>query len=436
MDSHYTIPTVDGNPGHPGINYDETQYGYDLNGRPEWTEIPDGTITWNVLDARGLTISTWVGTDNVPFTTMTVSTGIDVNDFRHWLSDNPSDRYRPRRTDMVRVASYLYNADGNAPRRRNMAMTNPLLIKYGYDWRERQVWSMTMANAGTDQTYTFNNYDNLDRIVEIRHLNTTDANDLTTLYNSTIRPPATFSSATRKPIMTALAAFTARSLTLLLAVLVMAPLLPTPGTMPPVTSSSSRKPIRQNFTKTVYDGLGLPTVQYFGYDSTGENTSNLYDPTTGSVTLDLSDDTILTQTVYIYDEAGHVTFVTTRQRNTGVDESVYGALTTGISSATCVTYCYDAAGHVIKQQADDSLNFIKTVYDGFGRLKVQYDGSDADGENPDDLYDAQGKATLDLSDDTILTQSEYVYDTAGNITFSITRQRNAGVGAYGSVDRF
>ena len=40
-------------PGTVTANYNETQYGYDPNGRQVWTETPDGTITRYVLDARG-----------------------------------------------------------------------------------------------------------------------------------------------------------------------------------------------------------------------------------------------------------------------------------------------------------------------------------------------------------------------------------------------
>jgi YD repeat-containing protein len=49
------------------------------------------------------------------------------------------------------------------------------------------------------------------------------------------------------------------------------------------------------FQKYSYDGLGRLTVQYTGYD-TSESTAELYNPTTGQVTLDLSDDTILGRT--------------------------------------------------------------------------------------------------------------------------------------------
>ena len=70
----------------------------------------------------------------------------------------------------------------------------------------------------------------------------------------------------------------------------------------------------QTFTKFEYDGLGRVKVQYVGYDVDGESTSNLYD-IDGNVTLNLTDDIILAQTEYAYDDSGLLLFVTTRQRS-------------------------------------------------------------------------------------------------------------------------
>ena len=62
MRVYHTIPTS--GEGSQGTNYDETQYGYDSMKRRNRTVSPGGTITFDVLDARGQVIETWVGTND------------------------------------------------------------------------------------------------------------------------------------------------------------------------------------------------------------------------------------------------------------------------------------------------------------------------------------------------------------------------------------
>ncbi|HLA83247.1 MAG TPA: hypothetical protein VJL29_00515, partial [Thermoguttaceae bacterium] len=95
---YHFIPQTDGDQGTLGTNYTETQYGYNALGLPEWTKTPDGTITWNVLDARGLTLSTWIGT----------------NDYNASDSDPSGGTVgQSGGNNMVKVVEYDYDKDGN-----------------------------------------------------------------------------------------------------------------------------------------------------------------------------------------------------------------------------------------------------------------------------------------------------------------------------------
>lgn len=76
---------------------------------------------------------------------------------------------------------------------------------------------------------------------------------------------------------------------------------------------------------------------------------------------------------------------------------------------------YDAAGSVIKSLPSGSALFTKISYDSLGRTVAQYFGYDLD----ETSYAAAGTVT----DDTILEQSESVYDDASNVIETITRQR-------------
>ena len=120
--------------------YDQTSYGYDFLGRLEWTETPNGTIIWNVLDYRGLVTSTWVGTNDSGATPTDPSNG----------HTSPND--------MVNVADYAYNADGygtSVTQHVDSNLADNRTTTYSYDWRDR-LTSETDANNDTT-SYTYDN---------------------------------------------------------------------------------------------------------------------------------------------------------------------------------------------------------------------------------------------------------------------------------------
>ena len=88
---------------------------------------------------------------------------------------------------------------------------------------------------------------------------------------------------------------------------------------------------------------------------------------------------------------------------------------------------YDAARHLIKFQPAGAQLFTKKVYDGVGRLTIQYTGYNL----ADSSYGNAGSVVTD----TILEQAETSFDNASNTIQLTTRQRyhNAsGVGALGT----
>ena len=171
------IPTAtsdadsDGFIGTSGVNYDKTTYAYENfgstdKGRQNKTVTPSGTITRYVFDARGNVLQTWIGTHDDGAT--------DTDPSHHSVGQN---------NDMVLVARYSYDADGeeisaieypggSAPDR---------TTQYGYDWRDRLLW--TMVDDGTQQTYTYKTYDNLGRVIETQQYKDVDEDGVDTVAN-------------------------------------------------------------------------------------------------------------------------------------------------------------------------------------------------------------------------------------------------------------
>ena len=75
-------------------HYNETDYGYDPDGRLEWTKSPDGTITWNVLDARGDVLE------------------LDGHRRLRATDADPTGHHDPD-NNMVVISSSTYDADGD-----------------------------------------------------------------------------------------------------------------------------------------------------------------------------------------------------------------------------------------------------------------------------------------------------------------------------------
>ena len=142
------------------------------------------------------------------------------------------------------------------------------------------------------------------------------------------------------------------------------------------------------YTKTTYDNLDRATKQERYLEITG------------------SADRLLARSETFHDDRSRV--YQTRQYAVDVSDGTVG-------NALVSNTWYDAAGNTIKQQSAGSQAFTKTVYDSLGRAVKQYVGHDTD-------ETAYADASS-VSDDTIVEQVETVYDDAGNVLQTTTRQR-------------
>ena len=147
---YYVIPA--NGIGDAATSYDETDYGYNAVGTEEWTKTPAGTITWNVLNAQGQTMSTWAGTNDTD-ATATDPTGGAAG--------------QSAGNNMVEVSSNLFDPDGDVTSTTEYPDSNPAdnrTTAYGYDWQDRLVSTMTFD--GVYYTYTYKTYDNLGEVLQ------------------------------------------------------------------------------------------------------------------------------------------------------------------------------------------------------------------------------------------------------------------------------
>ena len=105
---------------------------------------------------------------------------------------------------------------------------------------------------------------------------------------------------------------------------------------------------------------------------------------------------------------------------------VYQTTTYDVSSGSVVTagdlvdnYWYDAAGNQIESLPGGTEEFTKSAYDSLGQLTNIYTGYD--GNNATCLSYAETSSVT--SDDTILEQTDYSYDEAGDVALTTTHQR-------------
>lgn len=171
--AYHTIPSsdreVDQNPvqGFKDEYYLESGYGYDAQDRRNKTVSPGGTIMREVLDARGLVMERWVGTNDVGAT-----------------DTNPAGSGPANGNNMVKVLANTYN-DGQvdnpgsliAERRPfNDTSADDQVITYDYDFRGRRV--LTTTSDGIHVLIQAKAYDNQDNPVSSTsyHTAVADAN--------------------------------------------------------------------------------------------------------------------------------------------------------------------------------------------------------------------------------------------------------------------
>jgi RHS repeat-associated protein len=154
---------------------------------------------------------------------------------------------------------------------------------------------------------------------------------------------------------------------------------------------------RVTYTRTYYDNLNRPVKveRYYDADDDASYPSGSID----------AGDLLLARSETSYDNRGRV-----------YQTLIYAVADTGVvGNALVQNTWYDAAGHAIKQQSPGSQAFTKTVYDSLGRVVKTYTGYDTD--------ETVWSDASSVADDTIVEQSETVYDDAGNVLETIQRQR-------------
>jgi RHS repeat-associated protein len=147
--------------GSRGVNYNETDYAYDLRVRAVREVNPGGTITRRVYHARGWVLERWVGTND------------------NGATDGRPDGGGAPGNNMVKVEANQYDSntaggDGNLTQRTEYQDgTTSRVTSYQYDFRDRQ----TVVDGEID-FYQVTTYDNLDRVVQVDRYDTSAAGNL------------------------------------------------------------------------------------------------------------------------------------------------------------------------------------------------------------------------------------------------------------------
>ncbi|MBN1362221.1 MAG: autotransporter-associated beta strand repeat-containing protein, partial [Sedimentisphaerales bacterium] len=321
--AYHDIPTS--GEGASGTNYDQANKGYDALGRSEWIQTPDGTITWNVRDARGLVLSTWIGTD---------ATGATHTD--------PSNGGT---NDMVLVSAniYDYGADGGdgllteSREYFNSGTDDYYATEYYYDWRDRLT-----DTRGPDNVVTHTEYDNIGRTLWTKTYADVDATPDYFTYTGDVitgtNPESNELRAQTQYLYDDLGrVYETHTYEI----------DPDDGSegsyLPSYTwydeLGRTIKTADGNglFQKNEYDNLGRLVTSYTCFDD-GDDTY--------AEAKNTDDDTVIEQIHYYYDNAGQTVATATYERLPN-DTSTTGALSAANSYTTAVVMWHDGAGRTV-----------------------------------------------------------------------------------------
>ena len=159
---YYAIPAS--GMGSAGVNYNQTQYGYDCEFRQNKVQSPGGTITRTTFDLLGRSIGVYVGTNDTDATDSDPTGGTSGQQAGN---------------NMVQVTASVYDngvaGDGNLTGTTEF-MANSSLNRntsYFYDWRDRLT-----TTEGMDGYCQVRSYDNLDRVIMTQLFDTTPSGTL------------------------------------------------------------------------------------------------------------------------------------------------------------------------------------------------------------------------------------------------------------------
>ena len=157
---YHTIPAS--GEGAPGVNYDQTDFGYDSSKRRNRSVSPGGTIRFDVLDTRNQVVSTYIGADDTGATeTDPTGGGADPNNNMVLVTENQYDNGQA-------------GGDGNLTRQTQYVSDSETRVTdFTYDWRSRRT-----TTDGEMDFYEQVTYDNLDRAIETERYDTTSSGNL------------------------------------------------------------------------------------------------------------------------------------------------------------------------------------------------------------------------------------------------------------------
>lgn len=297
---YHTIPAT--GEGSAGINYDQTDYGYDVMKRRNHVETPGGTITDLVYDPRGLLITTYAGTNDDGAT-----------------ESDPTGGGTDPGNNMVLITANEYDngvdgGDGNLTEQTQAVdATVNRVTSMTYDFRNRRI-----TTDGEIDYFEKRHFDNVDRLVMTERYDTSDAGNLIARWSVNFNNRGDVYQTIRYGVD------------------------PTTGVVGNSLVDNTWFDAAGNvikflaagsclFTKNAIDSLGRTTIRYSGYDL---SESSYLDA------LELSDDVILEQTETLYDDANNVIQVTSRLRYHNAPASQTGPLRDPTATPKArVTYC-------------------------------------------------------------------------------------------------
>jgi hypothetical protein len=259
--------------GSPGVNYDETLFGYDVMGRQNRVVSPTGTINRTVFDARGLSVTTWIGT----------------NDSR--ATDDDPTGGGAAGNNMIQITGMEYDADSDGGDGNLTTLTQYVgasstrVTSYQYDFRNRRT-----VTDGEEDFYQELTYDNLDQVIR------TDRRDTNGGGNLVARSETKFDD--RGRVYQTLGYAVNPDTGSVGNSLVDNTWYDAGGNVICSLPSGS-----QAFSKTLYDGVARPAAVYVGYNATGVIAPN-----------SVANDVIFQQSEMQYDAASNAIFTTARER--------------------------------------------------------------------------------------------------------------------------
>ncbi len=410
------------NIGTLNTNFYRTQTVYDKQGRQTKTISAAGTIMRTEFDAMGRTISTWVGTNDVP------TTGF-------WSVTNTAG------TDMVKVAEVEYDnggiGDGNATKMTQYpgGSAPPRVSQTWYDWRDRTVASKSGVQASEDTTtnraISYTQYDNLGEAVssEVYTGDTVTVVDA----NADGVPDRPAASLLRAKTVSTYDDLGRAYLTQTYSV------DPTSGAVSASALTSQVWFDLRGLTLKSASPGGL--VQKTGYDSLGRATTSFVTDGGGDTTWadagNVTGDTVLSQSEMTYNADSNVILSVDRQRfHDATGTGALGTPTSGVNARVIYSAAYYDIGNrttasvnvgtnggsvwtrpTTAPSRSDTVLVSETQYDSAGRAWKSIDPKGIESRTTSDLMGRTTKTIQNYVDGVVSNAddktTEYTYSAAG-----------------------